>query len=526
MVKSQSQKGSDPLKTREGQTPFGTGSKSLRWRLQIWHTGILLTVVFVFGAVIFYQFRRSTFAEVDAELLSGARVLEGSILASLPRPPGGPPNGPPGGQPGPPPPSRWGGRPGDRPGDRFGNRPGDPESPAPERLRQALPEELHLPGSMMFRRGPREDLPWFVVFGSDGSRLRESQNAPAIVPEFIRQSVVFQDFEANRYCLLRGPERSTIAVGRDVTPLLGALNRLMIITLLTACGVLAVGMAGGWWLSGRAIAPIERISKTAGSITASNLSRRIDAGEMDIELGSLSETLNSMLQRLEGSFEQQTRFTADASHELRTPLSVLIMQTELALSRDRSGEEYRETLQVCHRASQRMRQLVENLLTLAKTDAGKLALRKENTDLGLLVDESVGMLDSLGMSRNIQVEMETAPAICAGDSGLLLQVVNNLIHNSIVYNNDGGKVSIRTFVEGGEAVLQVEDNGPGIDPRDLPHLFERFYRVDRSRSREQGGSGLGLAICQNVAMAHGGRLEVKSELGAGSKFELRLPVSG
>jgi len=377
----------------------------------------------------------------------------------------------------------------------------------------------------MFRRGPQNELPWYVIFGPDGDRLRESTNSPVNAPAFSNRVVEYLTIDTYRVCLLRGPEGSTITVGRDVNPLLHDLNRLLIITLLTALGVLTVGMAGGWWLSGRAIAPIERISKTAASVTASSLSHRIDAGEMDIELGRLSGILNSMLQRLESSFDQQTRFTADASHELRTPLSVLIMQTELALTRDRSGEEYRETLQVCHRASQRMRQLVENLLTLAKTDTGNLALRKEETDLSLLVDESVGMLEPLAANRNIQTELDLQPAVCAGDSGLLLQVVNNLIHNAIVYNHAGGTVSIRTFVEGDHAVLQVADNGTGIDPRDLPHLFERFYRVDRARSRDQGGSGLGLAICQNVTMAHGGKLTVKSELGSGSTFELRMPVS-
>ena len=338
-----------------------------------------------------------------------------------------------------------------------------------------------------------------------------------------RNNIEYHTAPPHRSVNIRGPERSRIVVGQDVTPLLNDLNRLLFITLGTACGVLVIGLAGGWWLSGRAIAPIERISKTAESISATNLSRRIDESEMDQELGRLSGILNSMLERLENSFDQQNRFTADASHELRTPLAVLIMQSELALSRERSGDEYRETIQVCQRASKRMNQLVENLLTLAKTDAGKLELRKEEVDLSLLVDESVELLKPLATNRQIEFDLKTNPATCVCDSSLLIQVVNNLIHNAIVYNNDGGLISVTTFSDGDTVVLQVRDNGPGMDPLELPHLFERFYRVDRARSREKGGSGLGLAICHNVTAAHKGTLTVISELGKGSRFELRLP---
>ena len=246
---------------------------------------------------------------------------------------------------------------------------------------------------------------------------------------------------------------------------------------------------------------------------------------MDAELAQLGTILNSMLQRLDDSFEQQSRFVADASHELRTPISVLSMHCELALSRERKPEEYQKTLTTCMRASERMRSLVEDLLILARADAGHLVLRNEALDLCLIVDESIQLLTPLATQHHVTIERNTTQAICRGDSNHLLRLTCNLLSNAILYNKPQGTVTIHLGEDADHVLLSVEDTGCGISPEEIPKLFDRFYRVDEARSRETGGSGLGLSICESIAIAHGGRLAIRSQEHVGTTIDLWLPLA-
>jgi heavy metal sensor kinase len=268
------------------------------------------------------------------------------------------------------------------------------------------------------------------------------------------------------------------------------------------------------------------MSETLAGITARRLSERIDLAGVDSELGELGAILNEMLGRLESSFEQQVRFTADASHELRTPLSVILAHIELALGRPRTAEEYREALATCDRAAGRMKALVEDLLTLARADAGQLDLEPVPVDLGSIAEECVDLLDALASRRGIRLDVSAGRAVVAGDADRLTQVATNLITNAILYNRLGGRVVVTAAAEGNEAVLTVADTGAGIPEEDLPLLFQRFYRADPARSRKHGGSGLGLAICRSIVEAHGGRIAVTSRPGAGTTVTVRLPLAG
>jgi signal transduction histidine kinase len=307
-----------------------------------------------------------------------------------------------------------------------------------------------------------------------------------------RRPLEYRNREFRRELLLSGPEDSVVIVGQDVRPQFGQLQWLVTQLLAIGLAVLAVGLLGGWWLAGRAIRPIEQISQTAKGIEASKLSERFNVEATDTELRELGAVLNSMLGRLEAGFDQQSRFTADASHELRTPLAVLLSHTELALSRQRSPAEYQSALQTIQRSGQRMKELVEDLLVLARVNSGRLELRKEPTDLKRLAEDAA-------------------------------QLLVNLIGNGIKYNRPGGTVSVEVLNDSGVATIRVKDTGDGIPAESLPHLFEPFYRVDAARSRETGGSGLGLAITRRLVNAHGGEISVSSEVGAGSCFEIRLP---
>jgi heavy metal sensor kinase len=287
--------------------------------------------------------------------------------------------------------------------------------------------------------------------------------------------------------------------------------------------VLAVGLAGGWVISSRILRPVAAIAATASAISATSLSRRIDPEAVDRELADLARVLNAMFERLEGAFERQARFTADASHELRTPLAIIRTHAELALNRPRPAEDYRETIETCLRAAGRMTALVEGLLTLARADAGKLDLVRQPVDLAQLIEESVTLFRPLAAARKVTLRATLAPMEVRGDAGRLAQVVTNLLSNAVQYNKPGGEIEVRLARVAADTVLSVRDTGCGIPEADRPHLFERFYRVDKARSRASGGNGLGLAICKSIVEAHGGTIGFHTAEGRGTTFWVRLP---
>jgi heavy metal sensor kinase len=240
-------------------------------------------------------------------------------------------------------------------------------------------------------------------------------------------------------------------------------------------------------------------------------------------LAELATVLNSTFDRLEAAFERQSRFTADASHELRTPLAIVRSHAELALSRPRSPEEYREALAASLRAACRMTALVESLLTLARADAGRLELARVPVDLRRVVEEGMGLLRPLAGQKEVSLSSRLERAEVSGDPLRLSQVVNNLLSNAVQYNRTGGAVTVELGEEGEEVVLKVADTGRGIAPEDRQHLFERFFRADRARGRDSGGCGLGLAICKSIVEAHGGTIGYDSLAAQGSVFWVRLP---
>jgi heavy metal sensor kinase len=312
-------------------------------------------------------------------------------------------------------------------------------------------------------------------------------------------------------------------VGRSMAPDLAAMQRLALWLFTAGASVLAFGLAGGWWVATRAIRPIEDISSTAVKIAGGDLSHRINASDTESELGRLAGVLNSTFARLEAAFANQVRFTADASHELRTPVSVILSQTQTALSRQRGAAEYRETLEACQRAAQRMRKLIESLLELARLDGGQEPMKYERFDLSRVARDCVELVRPLAAERNVEIRCELPAVECVGDAERVGQVVTNLVSNAIHFNREGGEVSLQTRAENGTVFLRVSDTGVGIPNEDVAHIFERFYRVDKSRSRIQGKTGLGLAICKAIVEAHSGAIDVTSQPG-GSTFEVRLPA--
>jgi heavy metal sensor kinase len=293
---------------------------------------------------------------------------------------------------------------------------------------------------------------------------------------------------------------------------------------------LLASSAGGWFLAASALDPIDRITRTARQISASDLHQRIELDRPDDEVGRLADTFDQMLARLENSFEQQRRFIADASHEMKTPLTILKGDVEVALTRPRSPEYYRDTLGMVNSTTDRLSALVQELLLLARADSKHTILKLDTFNLAILLSDEVARLMPKAIDKNIELHLD-APDILLieADNGKLQRLFMNLVDNAIKYSNPGDCVTVTADVTAGQACITVADTGSGIAAEHLPHLFERFYRVDRARSRAEStgagsGAGLGLSIVQWLAEIHHGRVEVSSQSGQGTTFTVWLPL--
>ncbi len=289
--------------------------------------------------------------------------------------------------------------------------------------------------------------------------------------------------------------------------------------------VLAVSVVGGYFLAKQSLKPVQEITQTTRTITATNLHERIRVKNPEDEIGRLTETLNDMIGRLEASFEQVQQFSLDASHELRTPLTIMRGEIELALRGNRKGASYKKTLASLLEEVLRMTSIIEGLILLAKADSGTVKLERKPTRLDSLAGEIKEDAEILAEQKKISVSISKLEEITVlGDPVRLRQLMLNLVDNAIKYTPKGGRIILSLERNDGNASFSVEDSGVGIPPGELKKIFDRFYRVDKSRSRLPDGLGLGLSISKWVAEAHGGALHAESKLGSGSKFTVVLPV--
>ena len=310
-------------------------------------------------------------------------------------------------------------------------------------------------------------------------------------------------------------------------------NRLLrrLGTLLAAITAVATAtiFAGGWWLARRAVQPVHEIIDQAEAIEAGTLQQRITAEADSQEYERLVNVLNTMLERLEASFESQRRFTADASHELRSPLTALKGEIEVALRRDRPPEEYRRVLESNLQEVDRLALLADDLLTLARSDAGVMQPRLRTVDLAERVERVLERVRPEAERSGITIQgVSSGDTVGLFDDRLLDRLVWNLVDNAIKYTPRDGHVEVRCRGAGRNVVLEVADTGPGIPRADADRVFDRFYRVDESRTSAAvaGGTGLGLAIVRAVVDAHGGSVHNENRPGGGTLFRVRLPTGG
>ena len=369
---------------------------------------------------------------------------------------------------------------------------------------------------------------YIAFWDTDGSPLFISRNAPPSLemPKFSSNDSPSRDVDhdALHEHHRKHPIGLTIVIGRDISAELESLRRFRILLGLGGAALLLVALAGSWWFAGRALRPVESISRTASRIAAGNLDERIATDASETELDQLGNVLNNTFERLGSLIEQQKRFTADASHELRTPLTVILSETQRALKRDREPAEYQAIISHCRTAAKRMQALVDSLLLLARQDLQSPAKNPPTIDLAAAANAVADLLEPIAAERSIKMHRDLAQATVCARPEMLEILLQNLLGNAIAHPPKGTPVTIRTATVGDHALIEIHDEGPGIPAEHLPHLFDRFYRADAARTHGSGHSGLGLAIARSISETLDGKIEVESSAESGTTFRVKLPL--
>jgi signal transduction histidine kinase len=438
--------------------------ESLRARLLLWHVATGAAIIFAFGSSVSFLTWHTRLAAVDESLESRAAQLEAAVRPT---------------------------------------------------------EE----GQIDFILGPdlRQESTsgvYHFIWTRDGVLIdRSAIDVPA--PEPAADGTRFNGGQRERYSTAASGVR--LLVGMDLAGLRSDIWSLAIALLITGGTILIVSVASGWWFMGRALAPLDRINRTARRMTEGDLAARIPAEAVDTEVGQIVDALNSAFDRLHGAVERQRRFTADASHELRTPLATLSAEVQWALARERTAEELRSSLEVCERAASRMQSVIERLLFLARGEA--VAVRTTAVRLDEVAREAVEHVRALAYAAGLNIFVETEPITIQTDPERLLEAITHVLTNAVRYNVPSGEVHVAVSRDGRQADLQVRDTGIGISADDLPHVFEAFFRGDPARSRDTGGAGLGLAVARSIVEHHGGTIECLSTPGIGTTVVMRWPIT-
>ncbi|MBV9304373.1 MAG: HAMP domain-containing protein [Acidobacteriaceae bacterium] len=317
----------------------------------------------------------------------------------------------------------------------------------------------------------------------------------------------------------------TLEIGISLDTIEHVLNVLETLFLSLIPTIILIACIGGFWVSRRALRPVDAMTAAARSISIDNISSRLPVPQTGDELQRLAEAWNTMLDRLETAIKRVLQFSADASHELRTPLAIIRTSTELALRRPRTPEEYRESLNQVKTEIGRMTQLVEDLLFLARSDASAVEMPTELLDLSNSVQSACSEVQPIADFRHVNVmcSLPDSRVLVKGNQPALRRLFLALLDNAIKYSEPGGRVELLLRTAGNRTEVTIKDSGPGIPPQDLPHIFERFYRADRLRTRPDGGHGLGLALAESIALRHGATISVESYLNQGSEFRVSFP---
>jgi heavy metal sensor kinase len=454
----------------------------IRLRLTAWYFAILAVVLCAFGVTAYIEMRHSIRQTVDEELQIRAEGVHQLIERVVQR--------------------------------------GQKED-LPDGLREHT--ELRQGGALLQVSDEQGNWLYRSTVMSDYGVPRTSSNARR-VSEFMGKDVPLRIWNLK---VNVGGENYLIQSAFEMDDFYEALYHFELMLYISIPTLLLCAAGGGYWISTRALAPVDQITQTARTISAQNLSSRLLVPDTGDELQRLSETLNGMLERLEAAFKKITQFTADASHELRTPVAVMRTRAELSLRKARSADEYREVIAEVLAELEKTSALIEQLMFLARADSGAETLHFTPTNVTEVLQEACHQGSALAEAKQIgfKEEITNSPLWIQGDASSLRRLFLILIDNAVKYTPVNGQVEVSLQRNDGFAVAEVRDTGIGIAEADMPNVFERFYRADKARTRELGGVGLGLSIGRWITEVHSGTIEVHSAPGRGSIFQIRLPIS-
>jgi len=457
--------------------------RSVRVRLTAWYAGALAVVLVLYAGGVFALLRHALSSALDQQLDDDFELAEQMLDRDGPD------------------------------GVRWRLDPHHEEGHTPEHGRWV--EVWSLTGQRLLYRSPGSD-PNALGPPGPSRPKQDSQPWSADLPGHGRVRVFAAPYSV-------GGVPVVLRVVRSEEPLRHALRELLLVLGLGLPLALGLATLGGFGLARRALAPVARMADRARGITADRLGERLPVEDPEDELGQLATVFNETLSRLERSFVELRRFTADASHELRTPLTAIRSVGEVGVRARRDEQAYREIIGSMLEEADRLAQLVDTLLVLSRADAGATRLRPERIDLGDMAQEVAAQLEVLAEEKRQVLSVEVrGPVTAAADRVVLRQALLNLLDNAIKHSPDGGEVRVVVRDRSGAPVVEVIDTGPGIAPEHHEAIFQRFYRVDPARSRDVGGVGLGLCIARWAVEVHGGQIELESHEGKGSTFRIVL----
>ncbi|MDF3129703.1 HAMP domain-containing sensor histidine kinase [Kiritimatiellaeota bacterium B1221] len=472
-------------------------TNSIRWHLQIWYASLLLIALAGLSFTVLRLSRIHRIRQLDQQITDQQRFFFKSLFPEKKL------TGP----------------------SAESNKPAPPD---PKEIYRRLQAEHQNPTSEILQAfsGTEPGFFYFAISDRDGSILLSSKNFPEgfVFPSEARG----EDFDTQyfkgtyREHLRRGPPGIRVYFGMDASEVLKEMDQFAVSITLFAAGIWLVGLAGGWWIVGRALRPVQEISATAVAIAEGNLDQRIEWAGNQSELNQLAQVLNHTFDELASAMERQRQFTGNASHELRTPLTVILSETQRMLKRDRAPGEYRESMEICQQAGLRMKVLVEGLLLLARQENQNSAESRMPCNLQNIVEQSLNTLGHLAAERDMKIITDLASAPLVADAAALRILVDNLVENAISHHPGGGTVTLTLKNTEPAIQFEVADDGPGIDPAYHDKIFERFYQLDTSRSRGGGHSGLGLALVKRIAENHQGTCSLHSAPGKGSRFTVQF----
>lgn len=463
---------------------------SIRFKLTIWYAAAMGIVLFFFSAILYMTMSRALYAEVDAKIKVMAEVTGSSS---------------------------------NKPAGHFDL----------VQLENILEEKLGF-------KTPGKFIQILDNTGSVGQTSVNLQNHPlpitiSALKMASNKEISFETLEADRsqypirlvtYPVIENDEVvSIVQIGTSLQVVQETLQKLLLTLVLGIPASLTLASLGGWFMAKKSLSPVIDITTAARMITARNLDQKIEVSNSDDEVGMLAETINEMIARLNNSFRRINQFSSDVSHELRTPLTIIRGEMEVALRAQRTSGEYREVLSSSLEEVDRMSIMVEELLQLSKAEGGAFRLNISTVPLHTILDTTYNNAISLARGKGVEVTLQKGVEVYVnGDEMRLRQLFLNLVDNAVRYTPPMGKVSIVLTHSSESAHVSIKDTGIGIAKEDQEKIFERFYRVDKSRSRDVGGTGLGLAICKKIIEGHHGRITLESEIGKGSTFTVDLPL--